>query len=74
MDVHKREAQVCIVDRDGTVIREQRILLEAWTESEWVAQSLEELTSPAPAGIEADCPELCRVRHHRSNRPTACAT
>ncbi len=30
--------------------------------------------SPAPACIEADCPELCRIRHHEIDRPTACST
>jgi len=60
MDVHKRETQVCILDAQGCVVREQRIrttrerlvavvdgrpparlVLEASTESEWVAQCLE---------------------------------
>lgn len=60
LDLHKREAQVCIVDPSGAVLLERRlattraaltvlfgrraparILLEAGTESEWVAQQLE---------------------------------
>src|SRR5512145_1416850 len=46
MDVHKRESQVCILNEGAAVLGGRpraRILLEASTESEWVAQCLEGL-------------------------------